>query len=43
MDSLDQIEIIMQIEDEFTIAVPQEQQDLPTVGDVVRHVEEATR
>ncbi len=43
MDSLDQIEIIMQIEDAFAIAVPEEQQDLATVGDVVQHVEAAIR
>ena len=40
-DSLDAVEIIMAIEDEFDIEVPDEEAEkFQTVGDIVRYVEE---
>ena len=40
-DSLDVVDVIMSLEDEFGIEVPDEAiEDLHTVGDVVRFVEE---
>ena len=41
-DSLDQVELIMAVEDEFGIEVPDEvAQEIRTVGDIVRVLEEA--
>ena len=41
-DSLDAVEIIMAIEDEFDIEIPDEDAEkFQTVGDLVRYVEEA--
>lgn len=40
-DSLDQVELIMAVEDEFGIEVPDEvAQEIRTVGDIVRVLEE---
>ena len=41
VDSLDAVEIMMELEDEFGVEVPDEAADeLKTVGDVVRFIEE---
>ena len=40
-DSLDRVELIMEIEDEFCISIPEEQAEkIATVGDAVKYVEE---
>ena len=40
-DSLDAVEIIMAIEDEYGIEIPDEESEkMQTVGDLVRYVEE---
>ena len=40
-DSLDVVDMVMSLEDEFGIEIPDEQvENLRTVGDVVRYVEE---
>ncbi len=40
-DSLDAVEIIMAIEDEYNIEIPDEvAEEFKTVGDIVRYVEE---
>jgi acyl carrier protein len=40
-DSLDAVEIIMAIEDEFEIEIPDEEaENFQSVGDIVRYVEE---
>ena len=40
-DSLDAVEIIMDIEDEYAIEIPDEEAEkIQTVGDLVRYVEE---
>ena len=40
-DSLDAVEIIMAIEDEYAIEIPDEEaEEIQTVGDLVRYVEE---
>ena len=40
-DSLDTVELIMALEEEFSIEVPDEQAEkLTTVGDVVKYIEE---
>lgn len=40
-DSLDVVDMVMTLEDEFGVEVPDEQiEDFHTVGDVVRYVEE---
>jgi acyl carrier protein len=40
-DSLDTVELIMALEEEFGIEVPDEQAEkLATVGDVVKYIEE---
>ena len=40
-DSLDAVEIIMAIEDEYGIKIPEEEAEkMQTVGDLVRYVEE---
>lgn len=42
-DSLDAVEIIMAIEDEFDIEVPDEEAEkFQSVGDIVKYVEEKT-
>ena len=43
-DSLDAVEIIMAIEEEFDIEVPDEEAEkFQTVGDIVKYVEEASK
>ena len=40
-DSLDRVELIMEIEDEFGISIPEDQAEkIATVGDAVKYVEE---
>ena len=40
-DSLDVVDLVMSIEDEFGLEVPDDQiENLRTVGDVVRYIEE---
>lgn len=40
-DSLDLVDLVMSIEDEFNIEVPDDQiENFRTVGDVVRYIEE---
>lgn len=42
-DSLDLVDLVMSLEDEFGIEVPDEQvEHFHTVGDVVRYIEENT-
>ena len=39
-DSLDLVELIMKIEDEFNIEIPEEEaRDIKTVGDIVHYLE----
>ena len=41
-DSLDRVELIMEIEDEFGISIPEDQaENIATVGDAVKFVEKA--
>jgi acyl carrier protein len=43
-DSLDTVELVMALEEEFGIEVPDEQAEkLQTVGDVIKYVEEAQK
>ena len=43
-DSLDTVELVMALEEEFEIEVPDEQAEkLQTVGDVIKYVEEAQK
>ena len=40
-DSLDRVELIMEIEDEFGISIPEEEAEkIATVGDAIKYVEE---
>lgn len=40
-DSLDRVELIMEIEDEFNISIPEEEAEkIATVGDAIKFVEE---
>lgn len=39
IDSLGTVELLWTVEDVFGIALPDEPLDLPTLGDVVRHIE----
>ena len=42
-DSLDVVDLVMSLEDEFGIEVPDDQiENFTTVGDVVRYIEENT-
>ncbi len=42
-DSLDVVDLVMSLEDEFGVGVPDEEiENLHTVGDVVRYVEDNT-
>ena len=41
-DSLDRVELIMEIEDEFGISIPEDQaENIATVGDAIKFVEKA--
>ena len=43
-DSLDTIELIMEIEKEFGISIPDDQAEkITTVGDAISHIENATK
>ncbi|MBP1645570.1 MAG: acyl carrier protein [Bacteroidetes bacterium] len=43
-DSLDTIELIMEIEKEFGISIPDDQAEkITTVGDAIAHIENATK
>ena len=43
-DSLDVVDLIMSIEEEFEIEVPEDQiEGLKTVGDIVKYIEEKTQ
>ncbi len=43
-DSLDTVELVMALEEEFNIEVPDEQAEkLQTVGDVIKYVEESQK
>ncbi len=43
-DSLDTVELIMEFEKEFNIAIPDDQAEkISTVGEAVRHIEEHTK
>ncbi len=43
-DSLDTVELVMALEEEFEIEVPDEQAEkLQTVGDVIKYVEESQK
>jgi acyl carrier protein len=43
-DSLDTVELVMALEEEFGIEVPDEQAEkLQTVGDVIKYIEEAQK
>ena len=42
-DSLDVVDLLMSLEDEFNIEIPDEEiENIKTVGDVVRYIEENT-
>ncbi len=42
-DSLDVVDLVMSLEDEFGIEIPDEEiENIKTVGDVVRYIEENT-
>ncbi|MBC5581301.1 acyl carrier protein [Anaerofilum sp. BX8] len=42
-DSLDVVDLVMSLEDEFSIEIPDEEiENIKTVGDVVRYIEENT-
>lgn len=39
-DSLDLVELVMELEEEFQITIPEEAtDDVQTIGDVIRHIE----
>jgi len=43
-DSLDTVELIMEFEKEFNIAIPDDQaENISTVGQAVEHIEKATK
>jgi acyl carrier protein len=43
-DSLDTVELVMALEEEFGIEVPDEQAEkLQSVGDVIKHIEESQK
>ena len=42
-DSLDTVELMMDIEDEFDLSIPEEEaQKIETIGDAIKYVEEHT-
>ena len=43
-DSLDTVELIMEFEKEFDLAIPDDQAEkISTVGEAIKHIEEATK
>jgi len=43
-DSLDTVELIMEFEKEFNIAIPDDQaENIGTVADAIKHIEDATK
>ena len=43
-DSLDTVELIMEFEKEFNIAIPDDQaENISTVGDAIKHIEDSTK
>jgi acyl carrier protein len=43
-DSLDTVELIMEFEKEFNIAIPDDQaENISTVGEAIKHIEGATK
>ena len=43
-DSLDTVELIMEFEKEFNIAIPDDQaENISTVGESIKHIEDATK
>ena len=41
-DSLDTVELVMELEDEFDLSIPDEAAEkIKTVGDAIKHIEEA--
>ena len=43
-DSLDTVELIMEFEKEFNIAIPDDQaENISTVGQAIEHIEKATK
>ncbi|MFW5755556.1 MAG: acyl carrier protein [Tangfeifania sp.] len=43
-DSLDTVELIMEFEKEFDLAIPDDQAEkISTVGEAIQHIEEATK
>ena len=43
-DSLDTVELVMALEEEFSIEVPDEKAEkLQSVGDVIKHIEESQK
>ena len=40
-DSLDQVELIMELEDQFDLNIPDEEAEkIETIGDAIKHIEE---
>ena len=39
-DSLDVVDLVMSLEDEFDIEIPEEIENIKTVGDVVKYIED---
>ena len=40
-DSLDVVDLVMSIEDEFSVEIPEDQvENIKTVGDIVKYIEE---
>ena len=43
-DSLDTVELIMEFEKEFNIAIPDDQaENISTVGEAIKHIEDSTK
>jgi acyl carrier protein len=42
-DSLDQVELVMEFEDQFDLNIPDEEAEkIETIGDAIKHIEEHT-
>jgi len=40
-DSLDQVELVMELEDQFDLSIPDEEAEkIETIGDAIKHIEE---